>query len=141
LEWHSKEIEAGVQFELHKDLISYCISDVDILKRCSMKFRDVFITETGVDPFRHSLTIASACNFVFRYKFLKPDQIGVVPAGGYRRQENQSVMALKWLKWLSYSQNVRIQHKLNGGEYQIGRYKVDGYIAETKTCYEFNGCW
>ena len=86
----------------------------------------MFLAETTVDPLAHSVTIASACNKVFRKNFLKPNTIGIVPEGGYRRKERQSVMALKWLKWLSEQNNWDIQHARNRGEKRIGPYKVDG---------------
>jgi len=94
-----------------------------------------------VDPFLTSLTIASACNRVFRRNFLKSRTIGIVPHGGYNRKENQSVIALKWLKWLAETEKIRIRHKLNGGEVKIGWCKVDGLEEETKMVYEFQGCW
>jgi len=40
-----------------------------------------------MDPFQCSITIASACNKVFRRKFLKLETIGIIPAGGYRHRE------------------------------------------------------
>jgi len=94
-----------------------------------------------VDPFLVSLTIAPACNHVFRKNFLRPRTIGIVPHGGYNRKENQSVIALKWLKWVSETQNIRIRHKLNGGEVKIGWCKVNGLDEENGTIYEFQGCW
>jgi hypothetical protein len=141
MEWHAQQTADGYIMNLQRDLIAYCRSDVDILLRCCMKFRDIFKTETHVDPFLHSLTIASACNTVFRYSHYPSELIGVVPNGGYRRAENQSVIALKWLKWLGESENLEIQHKLNGGEFRIRQYKVDGYCEATNTVYEFHGCW
>jgi len=36
--------------------------------------------------------------------------------------------------------NIRIRHKLNGGEVKIGWCKVDGLDEQSKTVYEFNGC-
>jgi ribosomal protein S20 len=38
-------------------------------------------------------------------------------------------------------ENKFIQHALNGGEKQILGYKVDGYCEETKTVYQFHGCF
>ena len=46
-----------------------------------------------------------------------------------------------WLEWLSYSQNIVIQHGRNGGEYRVGLYFVDGYHAASHTCHGFQGCW
>jgi len=33
---------------------------------------------------------------------------------------------------------LNLQHKLNGGEQKIGKFKVDGLCR--RTVYEFNGC-
>jgi len=108
------------------------------MKSC-LKFRDMFMEETTVDPFLKSLTIASACNIVFRKLFLKKDTIGIIPNNGYHPGDNQSAMALKWLKWICKTEKINIRHKLNGGEVKVGKYKVDG--IDGKTIYEFHGCY
>jgi hypothetical protein len=46
---------------------------------------------------------------------------------------------IQWLEFIAERDGIEIQHAMNGGEYQIGKYKVDGYCKETKTCYEFHG--
>ena len=59
-----------------------------------------------------------------------------------RRQFNFcSSVCIKWLESIMESDNIYIQHAMNGGEYQIPgtRYKADGYCAETNTVYEFHG--
>jgi len=124
---------------LKSELLKYCKSDVDVLLKSCMRFRDMFMEETTVDPFERSLTIASACNLVFRKLFLKKNTIGIIPKNNYHPNDNQSVMAIKWLKWISESENINIRHKLNGGEVKIGKFKVDGLYH--KTAYEFYGCY
>lgn len=42
-------------------------------------------------------TIASACEKVFRKKFLQPDRIGVIPLVDYTGKRKQNRMALAWL--------------------------------------------
>ena len=118
--------------------MEYCTSDVDILRRSCLEFRDIFIKETDLDPFLTSLTIASACNKVFRKHYLKKNIIGIIPHGGYRRSDKQSIIAIKWLKWISHSEGVQIRHAKNEGEVKIGTYKVDGLSGNT--IYEFHGC-
>lgn len=125
-------------FNFQEEFHRYCESDVDILRRCTLKFRDIFLAKTGMDPFEKSLTIAGACNRVFRQLFLKDDTIGIVPHGGYRRNERQSNLAMKWLKWVSHRDGIRIRHARNEGEQKIGNFKVDGIYE--KTVYEMNGC-
>ena len=52
------------------------------MKSGCIKFRDVLITDTGMDPFQ-SCTNAGACTNVLRTSHLKPESIGRVPVKGY----------------------------------------------------------
>ena len=52
---------------------------------------------------------------------------------------NYSKKSIRWLEYVSKKENINIQHALNGGEYKIGTYRVDGYCKEKNTCYEFLG--
>ncbi|WAR10253.1 hypothetical protein MAR_035329, partial [Mya arenaria] len=114
---------------------------VDILRRCALRFRQDFIHITGVDPFEKSITIASACQRVFRTNFLEQDTIGLIPSYGYNPEQVQSMKALQWLKYQSHAIDIRIQHARNGGEKVIGPYKVDGYYEANcqKVVLEFHG--
>jgi hypothetical protein len=42
----------------------------------------------GIDQFVTCITIASACNLVFRTNFLRPATIGIIPAQGYVLRKN-----------------------------------------------------
>lgn len=88
--WYRKQ--QAKQFNFKEELISYCESDVDILKNGALRFQDIFKAETGIDPYAVSITIASACNYVFRKLFLKPHTIGLMPPGGYRNQVRLSYL-------------------------------------------------
>lgn len=114
-------------FDFQTELLDYCRSDVDILRRCSLKFRDEFMKITNIDPFAHCITIASACQLVFRTNFLQAETIALIPHHGYNPEQRQSVKALQWLKYMSYTEGLDIQHARNGGEKSIGPYLVDGY--------------
>ena len=56
-------------------------------------------------------------------------------------------MCLQWLKFISWKNNIFIQHAKNGGEKKLGNYRLDGYSEVNfngrliKTGYEFNGCF
>jgi hypothetical protein len=96
----------------------------------------------GIDPFQKCITIASACNLVFRTKFLRPDIIGIIPAQGYHQEEKHSIKAMQWIKYLSTTEGVCIHHARNCGEKEIGLYKVDGYYENEngqQYVLEFNG--
>ena len=145
LQWY--EQNNMCHFDFQKELLRYCKSDVDILRKCCLRFRSLFMEMTkkesigGIDPFEKCITIASACNLVFRKNFLENDTIGIIPPQGYRPSDKQSVMAYQWLHYLA--KNLRIQHGRNVGEKYIGPYKVDGYYeSETeRTVLEFHGCF
>ncbi|CAH2016900.1 unnamed protein product, partial [Acanthoscelides obtectus] len=79
LKWHGERQAEGYVFDFQKEIVEYCISDVEILTQACLKFRDLMKTETTVDPFQESTTIASCCNKVFRRNFLKPETIGILP--------------------------------------------------------------
>ena len=128
--WYNEH--KGYRFDFRQELLEYCRSDVDILKQCCLKFRENFMEITNIDPFEQCITIASACNLVFRTNFLQPETIGLIPHHGYNPEQKQSVKALQWLKYISHNEGYNIQHTRNGGEKVIGPYRVDGYF-ETET--------
>ncbi|VEN56957.1 unnamed protein product [Callosobruchus maculatus] len=141
LKWHSEMVAQNYVFDFQNEITQYCVSDVDILTQSCLKFREMLIEETGVCPFMEAVTIASACNIVYRRNFLKPNTIGIIPKGGYRMRNNQSTLAIKWLVLEEKSRNINIQHAAKGEEARVGGVKVDGYSPDTKQIFEFEGCY
>ena len=136
LKWYKTQTE----FDFQQHLETYCVSDVDILQRCCGKFRALFIEYTnGVEPFLKPITIASACNEVFRTMFLKPDQIAIIPTHGYYGG-NQSAIALCWLDYTAKQTNTHIRHAKNGGEVKVEGWLMDG-VDEHGVLYSFHGCF
>ena len=53
----------------------------------------------NVDIFLEYCTIASACNKALRKRFLKPEDVGLIPkGGGYSCNQNYSEKALMWIR-------------------------------------------
>ena len=122
-------------FDFEKEIEEYCRSDVDIVRRCCLKFKELIGKTCGLDPFK-----------CFR---LQPSVPSTVPTRrdywphmpqGYQPARKYSVMALKWLSWVYHQTGNRIVHALNGGEQRIDGNFVDGYDTQRKTIYEFMGC-
>ncbi len=134
--WYSKQV--GKVFNMEEEILRYCRSDVYVLMSCCLRFEELFFEVTSVKPFNVAVTLAAACMHVYRRNFLKPETIALIPPGGYHREEIQSNMALKWLMYISESQNIEIQHARNGGEKRISSYKVDGWDEANQTVYEFH---
>ncbi|XP_033209959.1 uncharacterized protein LOC117168427 [Belonocnema kinseyi] len=111
LEWYETlEKDSNYVFDFKKEIVEYCIADVTILRRACVAFRDIFKKCANVCPFSESVAIASACSRVHRKSFLTPDTIGIIPAGGYRRANNQSAKAIEWLLWCERELGREIRH-------------------------------
>ena len=50
-------------------------------------------------------------------------------------------MAAERLTWESERTGLSIRHQINGREKRIGKHRVDGWCSETKTAYQFHGCF
>ena len=109
LKWHSEH--ANDYFVMQHELEEYCKSDVEILTEACLAFRKLFLMQNNVEPFLEAVTIASACNLVFRRNFLLPNTIGLIPRNGYRCMDNQSVEAIKWMICEEKKRNITIQRK------------------------------
>ena len=138
--WHHEQVENNYVFDFRKEIIKYCRSDVDILAKCCLLYREMFRKETDIDPFDKALTIASYCHQVYRTNFLQKDTIGIF-SHDRQLKANQSNTAVKWLSYIMEKEGIHIQHVRNGGEKRVGNYSLDGYCEETHTAYEFQGCF
>ncbi|CAG2242132.1 unnamed protein product [Mytilus edulis] len=73
-------------FDFQSEMYKYCVSDVDILRRGCMQFRKIMMEVTsvsnekiteGIDPYDY-VTIASACQAIYRQLFLEEEYETVV---------------------------------------------------------------
>ena len=62
---------------------------------------------------------------------------------GFRPQQAQPYgqMAVQWLTWEAAKNGCTIRHQVNGREKRIGKRPVDGWCAESRTAYQFHGCY
>ena len=131
-------------FDNRRVLEQYCQDDVNVLRQACLLFRRDFMDVGHVDIFLESFTIASACNIVLRKRFLKPETVGLIPTGGYSCNQNYSKKVLMWILHMEQTDGFTIMNARNVREFrlpELPRYSVDGYCAETKTVYEFSGCF
>ena len=132
-------------FDNRRVLETYCQDDVTVLRQECRVFRREFFQFGNIEGFLEAITIASACNKVLRKQFLKPDNIGLIPTGGYSGDINYSKKSLMWLVYKEKTDGCRkILHGSNGREYRLPdlpHFSVDGFCQETRTVYEFIGCY
>ena len=82
--WRSKNKVFDNKLVLEK----YFQDDVTVLRQACQIFRREFIEIGNIEVFLEPFTIASASNKVIRKRFLKPNTIGLITAGGYSYNNN-----------------------------------------------------
>ena len=144
LEWYNERKEQNYVFDFQHEIIKYCKQDVQILRLACLAFRKTFMECGSTDPFLECATIASSCMRVYRKQFLKKFTIGIIPPGGYRRANKQSLKAAQWLTWMEHSTGWSIQHSVNSREKRLPEGPlVDGYCESDgeKIVLQFHGCY
>ena len=130
--WHDEQVANNYRYDFREEIIKYCRSDVDILRKCCLLYREMLREESDIDPFNKSLTVASYCQEVYRTNFLEKDTIAIF-SNDRQWKIKQSNVAVTWLSYISEKEDLYIKHVRNGGE--------NGYCEETNTAYEFQGCF
>jgi hypothetical protein len=128
-------------FNFKKELEEYCESDVKLLKEGCLQYRQFIFGISGVEPLAEVITLASMTHLIFRKLNMIPSTIPIIPEKGYNSKQIYSKISMLWLKYVANTKKIHINHRLNGGEKKIGKYYVDGICEETKTIYEFLGCF
>jgi hypothetical protein len=131
LEWYKNQEDI---FDFQFELKSYCESDVYILKRGCLTFRDIVMeiskspkidNDNGIDPFKECMTLPSLCHLVFRRNFMESKSLALINDFGFDPTQNFSNKQMLWLKYLSAKENIQIQHCFNGKEKRFNNYTVD----------------
>jgi len=68
--WVGKRL-TNYYWDQFAEMKAYCISDVDILRRSCIIFKDLFQSVSNIDPFQYT-TIASVCMAIFKGQYLCP---------------------------------------------------------------------
>ena len=144
--WHANEVLKGEVWNFRNELLSYCKSDVQLMKEGCLKFAEDTKRDAGFNPLLQGITFASTCHYFWRNHQMQPKTIAVEPLHGWGGlKTSQSKVAFQWLYYQDKQHGGnRIKHARNGGEQLIqvkrGKVKVDGYDPITKTVHEFHGC-
>jgi hypothetical protein len=132
-------------FCLRDEVEKYCMQDVKILTHGVVKFRELYMKVTDKDIIAENMTIASACLDHFVTRYMKEEEVAIIPDNGYNKMDRQSAIALKYLKWRAFSDSLHIQHRdspQGEARLKVGHktYKLDGLVhGSTPYCIEFNG--
>ena len=77
IQWYNAKQDENYIFNFKNELREYCRSDVDILRRSMLKFRNDFIQLENIDPLQY-ITIASVCMAIYRCNYMPVNKIAVV---------------------------------------------------------------
>ena len=146
LKWY--EENKSMTFDLQKELAFYCQQDVHILEQACTLYRSEIMNMTArdghcLDPLQY-ITLAGVCLAMYRFNFLTPMSVAIVPPDGYHRESKRySTNSILWISYIEHSEKIQIRHALNGGEVKAGRFSLDGFavLNGKKTAFEFNGCF
>ena len=78
LKWYDDHVSENYVFDFQKEIIEYCRSDVDILRRDMMKLKEDFTQLENIDPLRY-ITITSVCMRIYRSNYMPKKTIAIVP--------------------------------------------------------------
>ena len=96
-QWHAEKVAKSDTFNFKKELVAYCSTDVDILIKSIMIFRNQFKATSGIDPLTRCFTLASIGLEVFRAKLLPPKLLAITPIQGYSNPKINSKSANSFL--------------------------------------------
>ena len=91
LKWYNDQVSENYIFDIKEEILKYCRSDVDILRRGIMKLREDFIQLENIDSL-HYITVASVCMMIYRSNYMPKKTIAIVPE--YVKTDNFSKMSI-----------------------------------------------
>ena len=94
LKGYENHISKNYIFDFEKEIIEYCRSDVDILRRGMMKLREDVIWLENIDPLCY-ITIASVYITIYHSKYIPTKTTAIVPE--YVKKDNFSKMSIMYL--------------------------------------------
>ncbi|OXU22484.1 hypothetical protein TSAR_016430 [Trichomalopsis sarcophagae] len=95
--WHN-EVSITEKFNMRREIVSYCIHDVTVLRLACVKFRQIFLDCVNLCPFTKNVTLAGS--LAYACNFLKDNLIGLISNEGYVRVDRHSQKAVEWLLWV-----------------------------------------
>jgi hypothetical protein len=147
-QFHRVHTARKTVFNFKQEFEDYCWSDCLLLEAGCLKFSKLARessklneNDPGFDPLVNCITLASACNMLYRRNYMPHDKIATLPHLGYNPRANISKICELWLKFLMHKNKIHIQHAKNSnGEFKCGSYYLDGVDHTNKLIFEMNGC-
>nr|CAI5856595.1 unnamed protein product [Callosobruchus analis] len=127
IDWHTKLSKQQYVFDFQKEIVDYCISDVNVLQQACLKFSQIMLKEGNVDPFTEAITLPGACNKIFRRNFLEPETIGIIPKAVTLRIVRVLQRPIMCRTWPSIWKKCPEEIEVNPGGRQIGKSVITSF--------------
>uniref|UniRef100_T1J0X1 DNA-directed DNA polymerase n=1 Tax=Strigamia maritima TaxID=126957 RepID=T1J0X1_STRMM len=141
MKWYDEQ--KAKQYDFQLEIQTYCTSDVLLLAAATLKFWDLFlqVSDNQIDPLVNAFTFASACNQLFRLRYLNDSELTLIPESGLFPARRFSNICCKWLEWEMKLYGVHIKHARNGGEVKV----LDNFVDEfsdgsNSASIKYHGC-
>lgn len=150
LKWYNEQPKDN--YSLREQCISYCDSDVKVLRAGCLSYNKLIMKISGINAFTCTLTLAQLSMTIFRKKFMKEGMLGIIPENNYRLNGNQSKMCRSWLTYLNYfkSKETNVNYYVEPEVRLRGEHKfiVDGFCKnwpfinnDKQSIFEALGCF
>ena len=107
------------QYNFQNEILYYCLTDVLILTKGCLSFRDLFLKIKNIHPFQY-ITIAQVCTEIYM-SMINDNEIGFPKINNFA--DVYSEKSIKWLEYISYQNKISIQHAKRGGERTITKWE------------------
>lgn len=97
LQWYQVQTANDESYHFQEQLLTYCQSDVQLLRLSCESFMTEFEEIVGANPMESRITIASACNMAYRMNWMPENKIAVEPFHGWRPKHVHSKVSIEWL--------------------------------------------
>ena len=129
--WYAEQEAKGEPYDLEKIKGEYCESDVKVLAGACLKFVDITLERSHINPLMSCITLASLALKDYRQNHMLPNTIGSLPLQGYREKGVHSVKSLHWFYSLKECRAIHwetFRCALHPeGEKELFGCRVDGY--------------
>ena len=132
--WH--KINKHKIFVFKEEIEKYCHNDVVILMTAIMLYRSIWINKYKIDCLTRAITLPSAVIELFKYSYLEPKTLAIIPHRGYESKRKNSYAANVWLDYVENTENIKISREI-----KIANFFVDGFEKNSNTIFEFLGCY
>lgn len=114
MRWWEQQKQQNATFCLKDEIVAYALNDTRILQIAMIRFRSLAreINQNAFEePFVNSSTLAGYVLRSLRTYYLQPNTFAILPANYGPMRQNQSQLALNFIKYIAVTEDLRLWHR------------------------------